>query len=247
MKTLILIPARFASSRYPGKPLVDIAGKSLLRRVWERCIPVLGEEAVYVATDDQRIVDHCEEQGMRWVLTSDKCLTGTDRLAEAAQKLEADFYINVQGDEPMVRPADISRVIEASAQFPGEVLNATCDISSEPDFYSVNVPKVVMRPDGRLLYMSRAPIPGNKKKTFVWGKKQVCIYGFPPESLKNFASSTGKTPLEEQEDIEILRFLEMGYDVRMIEVSGSSVAVDVPEDVERVVGALEASGELSGA
>lgn len=247
MKILILIPARFASSRYPGKPLVDIAGKSLLQRVWERCVPVLGETSVYVATDDQRIVDHCKDHGMQWVLTSDTCLTGTDRLAEAARKLKADFYINVQGDEPMVRPADITKVINAASEFPGEILNATCNIASDSDFYSVNVPKAVMRPDGRLLYMSRAPIPGNKKKQFVWGKKQVCIYGFPPKALEDFSTSEEKSPLEEQEDIEILRFLEMGYDVRMIEVSGSSVAVDVPEDVARVIEALKASGEVPGA
>ena len=121
MKTLILIPARYASTRYPGKPLVDIAGKSLLKRVWERCVPVLGKEKVYIATDDQRIIDHCEEHGMQWVMTPNTCLTGTDRLAAAAEKLEADLYINVQGDEPMIHPDDIKKVIDLAEKTPGEV------------------------------------------------------------------------------------------------------------------------------
>ena len=240
MKTLILIPARFASTRYPGKPLVDIAGKSLLKRVWERCIPVLGKEKVFVATDDQRIVDHCEEHGMQWVMTPDTCLTGTDRLAAAAEKLEADLYINVQGDEPMIHPDDIKKVIDLAEKNPGEVLNAYCAIETELDYSSRTVPKVVFRPDGRLLYMSRAPIPGDKLSTFVRANKQVCIYAFPPQALRDYSSKSLKTPLEGLEDIEILRFLELGYEVRMVEVSGSSIAVDTPEDVERVLKVLEA-------
>jgi len=240
MDALIIIPARYASSRYPGKPLVDIAGKTLLSRVWERCVPVLGQQGVVVATDDQRIVDHCEEVGMRWVMTPSTCLTGTDRLAAAAEQLKADLYINVQGDEPLIQPSDIQRVIDLAAQHQGEVLNAYCAIEQEQDYLSRNVPKVVMRPDGRLLYMSRAPIPGTKAADFVRADKQVCIYAFPPEALRAYAACAEKTPLESLEDIEILRFLELGYEVRMIEVSGSSIAVDAPEDVARVVAALGA-------
>ncbi|PAU79458.1 3-deoxy-manno-octulosonate cytidylyltransferase [Halomonas salipaludis] len=242
MKCLILIPARYRSSRYPGKPLVDVAGKTLLRRVWERCEPVLGADSVIVATDDDRIATHCEEQGMRWVMTSSSCLTGTDRLAEAAQELEADLYINVQGDEPLIRPEDIQAVIEAAKQYPGEILNATCEITHEADYFSKNVPKVVARPDGRLLYMSRSPIPGNKQREFTTSRKQVCIYAFPPEALAEFAAKGMKTPLEASEDIEILRFLEMGYEIRMIPVSGSSIAIDEPEDVARVIAALDQNG-----
>ncbi|MEX0732983.1 MAG: 3-deoxy-manno-octulosonate cytidylyltransferase [Aquisalimonadaceae bacterium] len=239
MDCLILIPARYASSRFPGKPLVDVAGKTLLRRVWERCAPVLGPESVVVATDDQRIATHCEAEGMRWVMTPDTCLTGTDRLAAAAEELRADLYINVQGDEPMIRPADVREVIEAARRFPGDVLNAVCDIIDEGDYFSVNVPKVVARPDGRLLYMSRSPIPGNKDGAFTPANKQVCIYAFPPQALRDFAAQGRKTPLEATEDIEILRFLELGYGVRMVPVSGGSIAVDVPEDVARVAAALE--------
>lgn len=240
MSVVIMIPARYASSRFPGKPLVEIEGKTLLHRVWERCVPVLGEENVVVATDDQRIADHCAENGMQWVMTPEDCATGTDRLAAAAESREADLYINVQGDEPLVEPADILAVIDAAQARPGAVVNAFCPIADARDYHSLTVPKVVARPDGRLLYMSRTGLPGNKEGAFRWAHKQVCIYAFPPQALRDFAAHGQKTPLEAEEDIEILRFLELGYEVEMVPVSGSSIAVDVPDDVTRVEQALEA-------
>ncbi|WP_081619327.1 3-deoxy-manno-octulosonate cytidylyltransferase [Thioalkalivibrio sp. ALE28] len=239
MDSLIVIPARFSSSRFPGKPLVEIKGKSMLRRVWERCAPVLGKAGVVIATDDGRIVEHCEQHGMRWVLTSSDCMTGTDRVAEVAKEMEAGLYVNVQGDEPLVEPGDIEKVIEVAGKSPGMVVNAMCPITDSRDYVSLTVPKVVVGPDGRLLYMSRAAIPGNKDGIFKKGQRQVCIYGFPPEPLRAFAAHECKTPLEKEEDIEILRFLELGYDVRMVLASGTSIAVDVPEDVTRVERALE--------
>ena len=234
MEPLILIPARYASTRFPGKPLADIAGKTLLRRVWEQCAPVLGADRVVVATDDKRIRAHCVENGMRYVLTPTTCPTGTDRLAAAAQKLEADLYVNVQGDEPLVDPRDIETVLEAAKNAPEDIINAYCPIDVEIDYRSRTVPKVVVRPDGRLLYMSRAPIPGDKDDTFQKCWKQVCIYGFPPVALRAFAAAGQKTEIEAIEDIEILRFLELGYDVTMVPVSTSSIAVDTPDDIERV-------------
>jgi 3-deoxy-manno-octulosonate cytidylyltransferase (CMP-KDO synthetase) len=239
MEPLIIIPARYASSRFPGKPLAPIAGESLLYRVWQRCAPVLGSERVVVATDSDEIRAHCEEHGMRWVMTPDTCPTGTDRLAAAAETLQADLYINVQGDEPLVDPADIQRIIDAAHDHPDTVLIAYCAIDEEVDYYSRTVPKVVFRSDSRLLYMSRAPIPGNKDDRFSRAWKQVCIYAFPPAALRTYAAQTTKTPLEDEEDIEILRFLELGYEVKMIPVSQSSIAVDTPEDVARVERALE--------
>lgn len=242
MNIVIMIPARYASSRFPGKPLTTIKGKSLLERVWERCVPVLGEDKVLVATDDQRISNHCAERGMQFVMTPGDCATGTDRLAAAAESYPADLYINVQGDEPLIDPADIQKVIDAAMARPGAVVNAYCPIADERDYHSLTVPKVVARLDGRLLYMSRAGLPGNKGGGFRWANKQVCIYAFPPEALRDFAAHGGKTPLEAEEDIEILRFLELGYEVEMVPVSGSSIAVDVPDDVSRVEEALEARG-----
>lgn len=241
MKFVIIIPARYRSSRFPGKPLVQICGKSLVRRVWDRCVKALPEQDVYVATDDERIATHCTQQGIRVLMTSSTCLTGTDRVYEAAQQVEADVYINVQGDEPMIMPSDILAVMDVARTSPGSVVNAMCPIAIESDFYSPFVPKVVSCPDGRLLYMSRAAIPSTKSHGFVTANKQVCIYGFTKKALEAFYIHGRKTALEEIEDIEILRFLELGFEVKMIPVSGASLAVDIPEDVIRVAAAINAA------
>ena len=231
---LVVIPARYQSSRFPGKPLADIHGKSMLRRVWDKCIQAASPEKILVATDDDRIKEHCQENGIQVEMTSSSCLTGTDRLYEVALKRKSDIYINVQGDEPLVSPNDIKAVIDASKNEPEITFNAMCQINEEADFRNPNVPKVVTQMDGRLLYMSRAPIPTNKKFEFASAMKQVCIYAFPYDTLITFGSLKEKTPLESIEDLEILRLLELGYKVKMIEVSGSSVAVDTPKDLEKV-------------
>ena len=171
-------------------------------------------------------------------MTSPECLTGTDRVFEASQQIEADLFVNVQGDEPLIDPADVIRVIAAAAAHPGVVVNAMCPIDTEADFRSVNVPHVAAAPDGRLLYMSRAAIPTTKDLAFAWGRRQVCIYAFPRAALTAFAATGVKTPLEELEDIEILRFLELGIPVHMVALESVSIAVDVPSDVERVEAAL---------
>lgn len=235
MKYVIIIPARYKSTRFPGKPLVDIAGKSMLLRTYEQCLKAVEKELVYVATEDQRIVDHCNENGMNVLLTSDECLTGTDRVAEFAQKVKADYYINVQGDEPLFNPEDIKKIINAIDLYPGEILNGYCAINTEKQYKSVSIPKVVFRPSGALLYMSRSAIPGNKKSDFLKAWRQICIYAFPHHALEKFYHSKTKTPLEEIEDIEILRFLELNLEVRMIELSDESIAVDNPEDLNEVI------------
>ena len=239
MDVTLIIPARYRSSRFPGKPLVDLAGKSMIQRVWEICIQVVPVELVFVAVDDDRVEKHCLDIGIQTVMTSGDCLTGTDRVYDASRQIDAEVYINVQGDEPLLNPEDIRAVLEASRAHPKRVINAMCPITEESDYISSTVPKVVARPDGRLLYMSRGPIPSNKEHHFVTAMKQVCVYSFPKPALTAFASVSEKTPLEAQEDIEILRFLELGYDVHMIEVSQASIAVDTPSDVERVLKFLE--------
>jgi len=236
----IVIPARYQSSRFPGKPLAEICGVSMIKRVWEQCIKVLPNESVYVATDNEQIADHCRLHQMQVVWTSDRCLTGTDRLSEANQSIGAELVINVQGDEPLIQSDDIRMVIDFASRKPGQIINAMCPIEFESDFRSSTVPKVVVRPDGRLLYISRSPIPTNKSHDFVKAWKQVCVYAFPGEALAKFASCNQKTQLEEIEDIEILRFLELGYEVSMVEVSSSSIAVDVPADVKKVEEAISA-------
>lgn len=241
MKFVIIIPARYRSTRFPGKPLTQICGKSLVQRVWERCVLAVPETDVYVATDDKRIATHCTQQGIRVLMTKDSCLTGTDRVYEASLQVEADIYINVQGDEPLIKPSDIQAVMNMARSSPGAIVNAMCSITNELDFNSPFVPKVVTRPDGRLLYMSRAAIPSTKSHGFVSANKQVCIYGFTKQALAAFYDHGKKTALEDIEDIEILRFLELGFEVKMIAVSGASLAVDTPEDVVRVEAAINAA------
>ena len=233
MKSIIVIPARMQSSRLPGKPLIDIAGKTLIQRTYERCIMAVPKEQIYVATDNVEIFKHCKQSNMQVVMTSENCLTGTDRVAEVAEQIEANYYINVQGDEPLMNPQDILDTIKAAEKYTGEIINGYAPINEE-DYKSLTVPKVVIRPDGRLLYMSRSSIPGNKNGSFQKAWRQVCVYAFPKIALQTFIKEGEKTPLEAQEDIEILRFLELGYEVRMIPLSVDSIAVDVPEDVERV-------------
>lgn len=230
----VVIPARFDSSRFPGKPLVDILGKKLVERVYEQCLQAFPKEKIFVATDDERIRLFCELKQFNVVLTSSRCLTGTDRVAEFAKYFPADFYINVQGDEPLITREDLLTIFNEAKIKPGQIINGMCPIQNSEQFFSVNVPKVVATPEGKLLYMSRAGIPSNKNLVFKWGMRQVCIYSFTEAALLKFSSVKSKTPLEEQEDIEILRFLELGFEVSMAQLSEATLAVDVPSDVTLV-------------
>lgn len=239
MKSILVIPARYKSTRFPGKPLTEILGKSMIQRVFEQCVQAFPKEDIYVATEDDRILNHCAQLGIQCLITPDTCLTGTDRIAEVAKLIEADYYINVQGDEPLFNPKDILKLIDATDKYPGEILNGYGRITDETEYRSVSTPKVVFRPDGRLLYMSRSPIPGNKSNKFSLSFRQICAYAFPKKALIEFSNSNVKTLLENEEDIEILRFLELGYDVRMIEMSNVSIPVDHQEDLYKVIQKLQ--------
>jgi 3-deoxy-manno-octulosonate cytidylyltransferase (CMP-KDO synthetase) len=234
MKSIIVIPARMQSSRLQGKPLIDISGQTLIQRTYNQCLKAFPKERIYVATDDKQIEDHCKANDMQVVMTSPDCLTGTDRVAEVAEQIESDYYINVQGDEPLMNPQDILDTEAAIQKYRGEVINGYAKVSDEYHYKSLSIPKLVFRPDGRLLYMSRSPIPGNKTGDFEASWRQICVYAYPKSALRDFVAHGKKTPLESMEDLEILRFLELGYEVRMIPLSSDSIAVDVPEDVERV-------------
>jgi 3-deoxy-manno-octulosonate cytidylyltransferase (CMP-KDO synthetase) len=242
MSYIVVIPARFKSGRLPGKPLVNLCGVPMIVRTYRQCIKVVPAELVYVATDDDNIRAVCEKHGIQVVMTSISCLTGTDRVAEVAQKIEADTYINVQGDEPVFNPDDLTELIKTAEKNPNDIINGYCPINDELMFRSSSVPKVVMRPDGRLLYMSRAPIPTNKGLAYIQSWRQVCAYAFPKKALVAFSSRASKTELEAIEDIEILRFLELGWDIRMVSMSDLSVAVDNPEDIIRAEAAIRSLG-----
>lgn len=242
MRPAVIIPARYESSRLPGKPLVELCGLPMIVRTFRQCAKAVAEESIHVATDDSRIEAVCAQAGIRVVRTSPACLTGTDRVAEAARSIDAEVYINVQGDEPVFNPDDLRRLLAAAEEHPGEVINGYCPIREEAMFRNPATPKAVLRPDGRLLYMSRAAIPTGKALGFATAWRQVCAYAFPKSALEAFAAAGAKTPLEAIEDIEILRFLELGFEVRMVPLSEDSVAVDSPEDVGRAEAAIRALG-----
>ena len=232
--TILVIPARYESSRFPGKPLALIAGVSLIQRVWSRVTEVIDPSQVFVATDDDRIADHVRGFGGLPVMTASTHPTGTDRCHEVAVALDAALVINVQGDEPLVDATTLLAVIDAAAAHPGVTVNAMSRLDDADDWHSPNVPKVVAAADGRLIYMSRGAVPSNKALELRQAWRQVCVYAFPRQALDRFTSVSARTPLEDAEDIEILRLIELGEPVQMIEVSPGSVAVDVPDDVVRV-------------
>ncbi len=240
MRSVVIIPARFGSSRYPGKPLVPLLGKPMILWVTELSARAVGAENVYVATEDQRIATVVEAAGFQAVMTTDDMLTGTDRLAQAAEQIKADIYINVQGDEPLVDPEDILKVLGAKLAHMDDVINGFSWISDIENPHSVNIPKVITNERDELVYMSRVALPGFKDSKCAPQryKKQVCIYAFTFDELSAFYGFGRKSELEYSEDIEILRFLELGKVIRMVETRPGSLAVDVPEDVVKVEAAL---------
>jgi len=240
MKTVIIIPARYNSSRFPGKPLTPILGKPMILWVAELCAQALPIEFVYIATDHLKIKKIVEKAGFNAVMTNEKALTGTDRVADAANQIDADIYINVQGDEPLLDPNDILSILEAKKKYPNEVINGYCRISDNEDPTSLNIPKVVFNENSQMIYMSRQLIPGTKSNQYkpLNYFKQVCIYAFSKKELSNFVDFGRKGTVELYEDIEILRFLDIGTKIRVVETKASSLAVDIPEDVERVEEAI---------
>lgn len=241
MRSVVVIPARFSSSRFPGKPLVNLLGKPMILWVAELSSKAVGKENVYIATDDKRISSIVTSAGFNVVMTSDDCLTGTDRLAEAATQIDADIFINVQGDEPLVDFNDITKAIKLKENNFNCVINGYCFLGVDEDVNNLNIPKVITNENDVLVYMSRNALPGfkdfqNKPNNY---KKQVCIYAFNKDELAVFKAFSRKSQLEASEDIEILRFLELGKTIKMFETRGGSLAVDVPDDVESVERALK--------
>ena len=233
-KVVIIIPARFGSSRYKGKPLVKLLGRELVLRVADICVKTIGKKNVYIATDSLKIKKKVEDANYNVRMTSSKCLTGTDRVAEASKRLNAKIFINVQGDEPLVNPKDIKKVIEAKKQFPNHVVCGYDKIHPLQDPKSLNLPKVVVNSNKELIYISRSLIPGSKKT--IENKKyykQVCIYAFNKRELKKFYSFKRKSEIEKMEDIEILRFFDLGIKIKMIKLNSNSIAVDEIKDVKK--------------
>jgi 3-deoxy-manno-octulosonate cytidylyltransferase (CMP-KDO synthetase) len=234
-----VIPARFRSSRFAGKPLVPIKGVPMIERVFWRVAAAVGPENVMVATEDSRIIDFCRTRDIAVVATGDQHPTGSDRVAEVAAKIPARAYLSIQGDEPMVRPSDILSVLDELRSHPGTVCNAMSPIFDAREIESRDTPKMVANSAGFLLYGSRAAIPSSKTGSpAAQAYRQVCIYGFEGRALEDYVRHGRTSPIEQSEDIEILRFLELGWPVRMVTVEGGTLAVDTPDDVERVEAAM---------
>ena len=231
---LLIIPARYNSKRLPGKPLIDLKGVPMLIRTYNQCKKAVHKSEILVATDHKKIFKLCKNNNINVIMTSKKCLTGTDRIAEVARKIKKKIYINVQGDEPICNPNDIKKIIRYAKKYPNIVINGFTEIKDINTFNSPHVPKVVFKKNGDLIFMSRAPIPSNKKKTFIKAWRQVCIYSFPYKSLKVFSKFKKKTPLEKIEDLELNRFIEIGHKVKMIKLSNKSIAVDTKKDLKKV-------------
>ena len=240
MNSVIVIPARFKSTRFPGKPLVRLLGRPMIIWVAELSAQALNKESVYIATEDCRIAKVVEDYGFRVIMTSGDALTGTDRVAEVAEKVNADIYLNVQGDEPLVAPADIIKVLSKKKNNIDCIVNGYAVLDRNENPLNVNIPKVITTEDDRMVYMSRQPLPATKldEDRPLNYKKQVCIYAFTKAELMAFRGYGRKSYLEAYEDIEILRFLELGKTTIMVETGGGSVAVDIKEDVKKAEVAL---------
>lgn len=245
-KTVVaIVPARYRSSRFPGKPLVQLLGTPMVVRALRITATAIGIENTYAATDDERIAKVVSEHGFTPLMTDGAHPTGTDRLREAVDQIDADFYLNVQGDEPMVDPADIIKVAEKKLEYPCEVICGMAPLGPDDDPADRAIPKVVADDEQRLVYFSRTAAPGKKDDGSphpgYW--RQVCIYAFTKKELVAFADHGRVGSLEKSEDIELLRFVEMRVPIRMVRCAANSWAVDKPEDVAKVEAMLKAQGK----
>jgi len=241
MKIVGIIPARYGSTRYPGKPLALLLGKPLIEWVWNQAKKATLLNDLIVATDDRRIVEKVEKFGGKAVLTSKKCKNGTERCAEVAKKINADFIINIQGDEPLISPRTINEVTTFSFKEKDAFLvTVAIKMQNREEYLDKNIVKVVCDRNGYALYFSRAPIPypqgGVAERYFFY--KHLGIYAYPRNSLLKFVSLPSTT-LEKIEGLEQLRVLELGYKIKVASVKDDSYGVDTPEDLQKIERMLE--------
>ncbi len=233
MKKLIVIPARYESTRLPGKPLLEISGKSLIHLVYERASESRLKDGVIIATDDQRILDAAASFGAEAVMTSPSCKSGTDRVFEAVKDRDADIIINVQGDEPFIRPDMIDLLFSVMENESLDVATLCAPVTDDKEYADPNTVKVVLDKNGFALYFSRSPIPylrNEKSRTVLY--KHIGIYGFKGKFLKQFVSMP-KSRLEESESLEQLRILENGYRIKVLTTHYEGFGIDTMNDLQR--------------
>jgi 3-deoxy-manno-octulosonate cytidylyltransferase (CMP-KDO synthetase) len=236
-EVLAVVPARHASTRFPGKPLANIAGRPMIQHVVERVRQSQKVSRVIVATEDERIKKAVESFGGEAILTRPDHRTGTDRVAEVAAHVEAEIYLNVQGDEPLIDPGTVDALVEAMLENPETHIVTPCAAIGQPnDIMDPNIVKVVRDFDGNALYFSRAPIPwvrdtGQAGSPRHW--KHLGLYAFRRDALLEFPTLP-PGELERVEQLEQLRWLENGFRIGVVETDYDAVSVDVPSDVERI-------------
>lgn len=227
-----IVPARYASVRFPGKPLALLAGKPMLLHVVEASLAARRLSRVAVATDDERIAAAVRGAGCEAILTSKEAASGTDRLAEAARSIPADVYVNIQGDEPLMSPQNIDRVVEALLASETRGIATLAIPMPAAEASDPNIVKAAVADDGRALYFSRAPIPFPRAGGPAY-RKHLGLYAYRAGTLAELAALPPST-LERVESLEQLRWLEAGYDIWVAEAWSDSIGVDTPEDLARV-------------
>jgi 3-deoxy-manno-octulosonate cytidylyltransferase (CMP-KDO synthetase) len=236
-EVIVVIPSRYAATRLPGKPLVNLAGKPMVQRVYEQAKLAQTVHRVLVATDDQRIVDAVQAFAGEARMTRSDHRTGTERIAEVAAHEPGDIFVNVQGDEPLIDPVAIDTAVAALLEDPpAQIATVATPIRHVQDIMDPNVVKTVLDFDSNALYFSRAPIPwvrDTQQKIHVRYWKHLGLYVFQREALLEYPTLP-QGELEKIEQLEQLRWLENGWKIRVAEVEHDAVSVDVPEDVTRV-------------
>ncbi len=241
-KAIAVIPSRYASSRFPGKPLADICGKPMLWWVYNQAKKAESLDDVIVATDDPRIADVCKSYDMKYIMTSKDHNTPTSRIYEVSQSVDSDLYVFIGGDEPLIDPAAIDAVVFCSKNSDDAVTHAMTTIKSAPEVVDFTNIKVVVSTDGYLLYTTRSPLPFPKGGLDFEYKKFVGIGAFTKDALQ-FYNDTPKSNLERIEECDLLRFIDKFIRVKMVEVTCRNVSVDTPKDLEAVISIIK-NGEI---
>ncbi|WP_225790925.1 3-deoxy-manno-octulosonate cytidylyltransferase [Pseudomonas sp. Marseille-P8916] len=232
-RVAIVIPARYGSTRLPGKPLADIAGKPMVQHVYERALQVTNADVVIIATDDERVATAVRGFGGECVMTSPDHPSGTDRLAEVMGQVDADIYINLQGDEPLVRPADIEALAVGMLADTSVNVGTLCHPIDAHEASNPNTVKVVLAANGNALYFSRSPIPYPRDDEAARYLKHVGVYAYRREVLAEYASLP-QPMMEHAEKLEQLRLMAAGYCIRAYQVEPTGPGVDTPECLEQV-------------
>lgn len=242
MNVVGIIPSRYQSSRFPGKPLALINGKPMIWWVYQQVKKVNLFREVLVATDSKQIYDTCIDNNINVMMTSNTHQTGTDRLSEVAKKYKADFYVNIQGDEPLIEPETIKAVVTYKMNHPKvEVINTMTPLLDNEDVSINTIVKVVAAQNDDLIYLSRSPVPYPKKGQSIQYYRHLGLYGLSRDALL-FFGKTDRSYIEQIEDIEMLRFLENGYHIKIIQVKSGAIGVDRPEDIVKVEEAMDRLG-----